>query len=373
MSQINPYIENYQPKDYGGVDTSHCELDCSLGVNYWPLPESVMKRLDEIPAEEVKHYPHNEDLLQMILQQLLDRYRSIAPALTAENIHLGCGSFDLLCSLNLLYANPDKTIMGHAPQFTAYVDHVHCIGANYVAYPLDKDKNYAFDGEAFAAMVRQERPNLICCENPNNPTGQSISCGDILAIIAAAKETNAAIIFDEAYGDYLPLKNSAIQYVDLGAQNGIDIYVTRTFSKGYGMAGMRMGYVIGPAHGIRQLKKLVVPFNCNALARRLAQAMMAVRPEYLTNLGESAKKANEYLYEKIRAMQKFKIAKTSLYTPICTLYVEDETVDLCKALNDVGVATVSCQTYDHMGKNAVRMMLCENLERLVELLAKAKV
>ena len=70
---------------------------------------------------------------------------------------------------------------------------------------------------------------------------------------------------------------------------------------------------------------------------------------------------------------KYHIAETSLYTPICTLYVDDEKVDLCKALADVGLATVSCATYENLGINAVRVMQCGDVDLLVKLLNKAEV
>lgn len=373
MSQINPYIESYEPKDYSGVDVSACELDCSLGVSYFPLPEDIFTRLGEIPESEVKHYPHNSELLQDIVTKLCARYKIVAPHLKSENVYWGCGSHDLLCKINLLYANANKVIMGHIPQFTAYIDNANCIGAKYIAYPLDKNNNYKFDTHAFCSMVLANEPNLICCENPNNPTGQTISPETMREIINAAKEVNAAVIFDEAYGDYVTDSLSAVPYVTYGEDQGVDVYVTRTFSKGYGAAGIRMGYVFGPAHGITQLKKVLIPFNSNELARQCAQVLLNLPYDYFINLREKTRQSNEYLYERIRAMGKYKIAETDMGTPICTLYVEDESVDLFQVLYDVGLGTVSGKYFDNLGQHAVRMMLCNNVERMAELLELAKV
>ena len=381
MSTINSYIENYVPKDYGGVDTSGCILDCALGVNDGPVPEEVLQTLAVMPSqpEIIQQYPHNKDVDTQNRQYLRELYRSVAPQLKDENIWFGNGSFDLLCNINLLYGNPNVKIMGEAPQFTAYVDNVHCIGVPFVSYKLDKAKNYRFDASDFCAMMRRERPALVCCENPNNPTGQAVPPEGFLEIVQAAKDAGSAVVFDEAYGDYLPLSQSAIPMIFEGEKLGVDVFVTRAFSKGYGMAGIRMGYVMGPAHAVTQLKKLVTPFNCNSVARCLARPVLANYPGFQRELSEKTKKINEWLYNSILLLKnakgdpKYHIAETSLYTPICTLYVDDEKVDLCKALADVGLATVSCATYENLGINAVRVMQCEDVDLLVKLLNKAEV
>ena len=381
MSTINPYIEHYEPKDYGGVDTSACILNCSLGVNYQPLPQEVLDTLRHMAdqPEILKQYPHHEDVDAQNCESLRALYRDIAPQLENENFWFGDGSFDLLCNLNLLYGNPNVKIMGEAPQFTAYVDNVHCIGVPFVSYKLDRQRNYLFDASAFCAMMVRERPALVCCKNPNNPTGQAVGFPGLRDIVLCAKETGSAVVFDEAYGDYLPKSQSAIPLIFEGEKLGVDVFVTRTFSKGFGMAGIRMGYVMGPAHAVTQLKKLVTPFNCNSPARFLARSMLTSCPDFQKRLSAGTREINERLYPAIRQMKnnkgeaKYHIAETSVHTPIFTLYVNDETVDLCRALADVGLAAVSCATYENLGANAVRIMLCEDIDLLIDLLEKADV
>ncbi len=374
MSIIHPYIENYAPKDYGDADFSGCELDCSLGVSGWPLPPEVTERLAEIPASELKNYPHNPALLAELTEALLARFRPAAPFLTAENIHFGCGSYDLLCGINRLYAGPGRSVFGHAPQFTAYVDHVRCIGARYEAYPLDPACGYRLDAGAFADAVRRapSSPALICCENPNNPTGQALAPGAAETLIAAARDTGAAVVFDEAYGDYLAPEESAAALIAEGERAGVDVFVTRSFSKGYGMAGIRLGYALGPRRAMAQLRKLVLLFDSSAPARQLAAAMLAARPDYPAELRARTREANEFLYPRIAAAGKYRMAETSVYTPICTLYAEEKSVDLCRALARAGIAAVSGRNFGNLGQNAVRLMLCDDLPRLAELLARAE-
>lgn len=368
MSKINDYIVRYTSKDYGSVDASQCELDCSLGVNCSPIPQSVVEVLHGITPEDIKYYPHDAQVLTALTDSILERYRPVAPTLTRGCVHYGCGSFDLLGAGCLLYANATKKVLGHAPQFGAYVDFIHMTGAKYVAYALNRDEGYAFEGEKFAAMILRERPHLIVCENPNNPTGQMLGRDTIRAIIDAAAQVDAAVIFDEAYGDYLPLEESAIGFIDEAYARGVHVLVSRTFSKAFGMAGMRLGYILGPEEAIDQLKKIVSPFNGNAPAKKLALAMLRDTTYQADILRGDVAKAKAALCRGIAEIGPYRIAKTAPSTPIFTMYVDDASIDLCKLLADAGICTVSCASYDNMGQNAVRVMFSDNYPRFIELL-----
>lgn len=373
MSKINPYIEFYTPDDYGDVDGSKVTLNCALGVNPKPLPEIITEVMNSLTLHDVHDYPHDETVMDNLRQGLLERYLPIAPDLTPEQLVFGCGSLNLMANLNNMYANPSSKVMGLAPQFTWYVAEVHFTGAQWVGYPLDKTNNYKLDIQGFAQAIRAEKPALICCENPNNPTGQALVKEDIMTLIDAAKDVDAAILFDEAYGEYLPMEQSAISCIAYGEEQGVDVYVTRSFSKGFGMAGLRMGYAVGPKYGSTHLAKITNPFYCSGISRRVASVAVNHELSHLHHLRRKTKATNTELYEKIRALGKYEIAHTSLYSPIFTLYVKDESVDLAQALLDVGIATVPGATFENLGKNAVRIMLCEDVALLVDLLAQANV
>lgn len=359
MAEINSYILNYDIKSYANAGGHTCRLDCSLGVNDDNIPARVLQCLTEISADTVKHYPHTEE----VIQKLIEKFDGITK-LAHENFSLGCGSIDLLYQINCLYLNPSKTVVGYAPQFSAYVDHVHFMGANYLPYVLKQEDGYAFHADEFISFMENNPAHLIYVDNPNNPTGQVIPLSEIEKIVAAAHHLNAAVIVDEAYGDYMPLENSAVslfhQYEHL--------YVTKSFSKGYGLAGMRMGYAMGNKQSIAQLNKLVTPFNCNGLARKLAISMLDGE-DYLKTLLERTTQKKEQL---LSGLTKIKAAKTAPYTPISLLYTEDPSVDLCHLLNQVGISTVSGASFDHLGIHAVRLMLCEDMSLLLELLKQAE-
>ncbi|MDR2629896.1 MAG: aminotransferase class I/II-fold pyridoxal phosphate-dependent enzyme, partial [Spirochaetaceae bacterium] len=237
--QLNEYVRMYTLKDYAvGEIPEPIDLDCSFGINPEDLPPSVMAKLKTIDQDTIKHYPHDETVLDTIAAY----YQSKSPDLAWLNrnfMFLGNGSIDILQNLNLIFLSGGKKVLGHGPQFTAYIDHVACLGAAYEYCAMEKANNYKFEADKYLAKMN-EAYNLFIVENPNNPTGQIIDLADIEKIAAKAASMNKILIVDEAYGDYMPLANSAINRIPKYP----NIAVTRTFSKGFGMAGLRLGYVI---------------------------------------------------------------------------------------------------------------------------------
>ncbi|MDR0583187.1 MAG: aminotransferase class I/II-fold pyridoxal phosphate-dependent enzyme [Treponema sp.] len=258
-------------KDYGkGGAPLDTILDCSLGVNPAPLPSQVMLALQNIDQHAIKQYPHDETVLEKIA--LYYRNKGIS-WLSAGHMFLGDGSLDILRSLNFLCLTYGKRVLGQGPQFTAYLDHVNCLGAHFEYYPMSKGNNYKFEAENYLNRMTSNH-DLFIVENPNNPTGQVAALADIDSIAARAASYNKILIVDEAYGDYMPIENSAINLIPTYP----NVVVTRTFSKAFGMAGIRMGYIITSSgqtsDTLIQFRKVENQFNCNGIARILGMAFL---------------------------------------------------------------------------------------------------
>jgi histidinol-phosphate aminotransferase len=351
--KMNGHIRAYTPKDYGyEAPESLVDLDCSLGVNQEDLPDSVFAKLKELGVENqdpVKQYPYGG----IVPGKIADWYRRRGlDWLKPENTILGCGSFGLLCNINLLCLSGRKRVLGHAPQFPAYVDHVNYIGARYDTYVFPRAKKYQFEAEAYLEAM-DRRYDLFIVENPNNPTGQEMRLDDIQAIAAKAGSLNTILVVDEAYGDYLELSRSAINLIPQHP----NVVVVRTFSKGLGMAGVRLGYAFVSSENdiLPNLKKLETPFNCNGVARFLAEAVIEGHEEIL--------KIEEVRVNKqkvLSALTKLKAAETSERTPIMTIYYDTPSprFSLQKFLaENAGLGTVNCAAYHGLDQRAVRLML----------------
>ncbi|MDR0552018.1 MAG: aminotransferase class I/II-fold pyridoxal phosphate-dependent enzyme [Spirochaetaceae bacterium] len=363
MLKMNEYITVYTPKDYSGhLPQGGIDLDCTLGVNPSPLPKLVLQSLqgiNEINQSKIKHYPHDETLREKLA---LYYKRQGINGIDAENLILGDGSIDLLYNINLLFLGGGKKALGYAPQFTAYTDHVNCIGALYNAYILKRENNYRFEADEYIKKMNTEYA-LYIIENPNNPTGQVLNLNDVRKIAAKALALDTVLIVDEAYGDYMEIADSALNLIN----EFPNIIVTRSFSKGMGMAGMRLGYAaVSVQSGILpQIKKTLCPFNCNAIARLLACAMLdSIMDEGGISLIINTNEISECKNKTLASLTKLKAAHTSPRTPIFTLYypVEDAPgqppFDLQRFLAEkVRLAAVGCGTYDGLDARAVRIML----------------
>lgn len=360
MKRIHPYILEMTQKSYARENVTGVPLvDCSLGVNPYGIPKQVIESLQKIPENVINQYPHDST----VVDKIIEKYQTVV-SLTREHISLGNGSFDMLKKVNRLFLDAEKSVLGYLPQFSAYVDDIHCIGANYVAYLLDKEKKYCFNVDEFLECFKHSDVSLLIIENPNNPTGQIIPIEEIEKIVIAAQKRSVFVLIDEAYGDYMPLENSSAVLVNKYSNVG----VARSFSKGYGMAGIRFGYLIA-SRGIHTvLKKVSSPYDCNSLARVLAAKILEDK-NYCTSIMERVKKDKQAV---ISSIKKLKIAHTSMTTPIMLLYCEDESIDLSQILLEEGIDTICGLAFDNLKQNSVRMMMCDNTPLLIELLMKVE-
>lgn len=388
LRSVNDHIRAYVPKDYAGtVVEGQMQVDCSLGVNTDLLGDSVFQRLHQFEQRtifregnfaEIKYYPHDETLKEELARWY--RCNGIGEGwLTGENFILGNGSYDILCGMNLLCLGPGRKVLGHAPQFTAYIDHVACTGGTYEACLLPEKRNFAFDTEGYLEAM-DDSFDLFIVENPNNPTGQVLPLSAVLAIAQKALEMEKILVVDEAYGEYIPFGASAINLVE----EFPNVLVTRSFSKGWGMAGLRLGYGVASRKSdlLEQLQKLVLPFNSNAVARTLAEAALKNKlenPEDPFNIWPVIRN-KQRLLEKVdacalRYRRRIRAAETYFSTPILMLRYDggDENLHLARHLLNHGILTVSCETYDGVGKEAVRIMLpeTEKMPLLLKLMEQA--
>lgn len=385
---INPYIRDYVSKDYAGsLPEGEVRLDCSLGVNADLLGNCIFQRLHAFRQRteahggdfaEIKYYPHGSTLKEA----LVGWYRGNGVGegwLTADHFILGNGSYDVLCGLNLLCLTGGRKVLGHAPQFTAYVDHVHCTGSVYACCYLNRADGYRFHAEDYLGMMGPEY-GLFIVENPINPTGLPVSLADIGAIARRAEELGRVLVVDEAYAEYLPFSSSAINLIPAHP----NLIVTRSFSKGWGMAGVRLGYGVSSTHSdlLPQLEKLVLPFNSNGVGRVLAQTALESKFEHPEDpFGvQPVIRSKRALLEAIQGYNSrygraLRVAATCESTPIMMLYYEDGGPDfhLQRHLMTQGLLTVSCESYVGLDAAGVRLMLPEPgaMPLLLELLEEA--
>ena len=179
------------------------------------------------------------------------------------DILLGNGSDEIIQILAMAIAKPGAVILGLEPSFVMYRMIAAYVGARYVGVPLKAD--FTLDVDATLAAIAEHQPALIFIAYPNNPTGNLFDAGQLTRILDAAQ---GLVVMDEAYHvfaetSFLP---QLAQYPNL--------LVMRTLSK-LGLAGLRLGFLVGAPTWLRELDKLRLPYNVNVLTQQVAERVLA--------------------------------------------------------------------------------------------------
>lgn len=214
----------------------------------------------------------------------------------AQNmITLGNGSNDILELIARAYVTPAHTVIFSEHAFAVYPLVTQAIGASARVTPA---KNWGYDLTAIQAAIC-EHTRLIFIANPNNPTGTWVNNAELQAFLKAVPE-NVLVVLDEAYCEYVDHP---------GYPNGLEwqaqypnVIVTRTFSKAYGLAGLRVGYAISHPDIANILNRVRQPFNVNSLALVAATAAMA-DSAYLQEVKAANQKGMQQLTSAFTAMK----------------------------------------------------------------------
>lgn len=187
-----------------------------------------------------------------------------------ENVALGCGSTEILCIADEAFVSPGQHLVVADPTFEAVIEYVNAAHGAAVKVPLTKD--YRHDLDVMAAQCNADTGLVYVC-NPNNPTGTIVTRDELAAFVERVPRS-AMILVDEAYYDFAvdPRYSTAIPLI----ADHPNVIVSRTFSKVYGMAGMRLGYGVGAKEAVARLRPYnLQPFNGNAAVLAAARASLA--------------------------------------------------------------------------------------------------
>jgi len=182
-------------------------------------------------------------------------------------IVLGNGSNDVLEMAARAFLSPATSAVFSEHAFAVYPLATLAVGATGIAAPA---RDYGHDLAAMLAAIRADT-RMVFIANPNNPTGTLLSNADILAFLEQVP-SQVVVVLDEAYGEYLPseLQSDALTWL----ARFPNLIVTRTFSKAYGLAGLRVGYALASAAVADMLNRVRQPFNVNSLALVAATAAL---------------------------------------------------------------------------------------------------
>ncbi len=186
---------------------------------------------------------------------------------SADQIILGSGSTDLIdLTARTLLREDDSGITSHG-SFPMYYISIRAAGARLIEVP---QKSYVMDLDGMVRAI-EPRTRLIYVANPNNPTGTLFSADEFERFLARVPES-VLVVLDEAYFEYVERADYS-RSMEL-VRRGKNLLVLRTFSKVYGLAGLRIGYAIGSAELLAEMNKVRSPFNTSIVAQAAALAAL---------------------------------------------------------------------------------------------------
>ena len=241
---------------YDPVLGGRAGLRLDLNENTAGCSPRVLARLRELTANDIGYYREREPMEAMVAAHLgVNSGEVLLTNGVDEAIHLLCEAF----------LEPGDEVLLAVPTFVMYEILGAATGARIVKVPSEED--YRFPSSRLAAQINPHT-RLIAIANPNNPTGTVAEADELIEIARRAPE--AAVLIDEAYFEFYG--KTLMGEWGRGLPN---LFVARTFSKAYGMAGLRVGVLAGNAEHVALARRITSPFNVNAVGLACLPAALA--------------------------------------------------------------------------------------------------
>ena len=281
LEQINPYMPGKpieEVKRSLGLDEVY-----KLASNEIPFPPSYINKAIQEELKNINRYP--EGGCFYLRKDLAKRLR-----VDEEQIIFGNGSDEIIVlALRALVEKSDEVIVAY-PTFLIYEMQAQIHGAKIVKVPL---KNFGYDLDRMAKAVTK-KTKIIFIANPDNPSGTYVNDDQVKRFLSKIPKT-VLVFFDEAYFEFAP-KNFP-KTLELLKKRG-NIIFSRTFSKAYGLAGLRVGYGVTTKRLAGILNRIREPFNVNRLAQVAAIAALGNKT-FMKKVVSYAVKEKSYLYEEL--------------------------------------------------------------------------
>jgi histidinol-phosphate aminotransferase len=281
-------LDSISPYKQGKSEIADCPDPIKLSSNessFGPSPDTIAAF--KSVADNLHRYPDGSQI--QLRQTLADVHN-----LDVKKIVCGNGSEELIGLIVRSYISPGDEMLLSENHFIMCPIYGRAQGADVIFAP---EKDYKIDVDALLERV-SEKTRMIIVANPNNPTGTYISESEIRRLHAGLPE-NVLLLVDDAYAEYVTTDDykTSLDMVD----QYDNVVVTRTFSKIYGLAGLRIGWAYCPQSVLENIQRIRTPFNANSAA--MAAAAAAVKDiEYVAMVREHTARWQKIIAERVTAM-----------------------------------------------------------------------
>lgn len=330
-------------------------LDFSSNVNPMGVPKAAIRAIkDSISKSSL--YPDSDSRK---LRESLAKYTKLSP----ENIVVGNGATEIIYQFCNAFLSAKQNVLIPIPTFLEYEKAVKLNGSKIIFF---KTLDLEADLDSFILQIPQNGCIFIC--NPNNPTGRLTKKENILKIIRVAKNKNSLVFLDECFIELVPdFNESLISHVSR-FQN---LFILRSLTKSFGLAGIRIGYGIGNKKIISLLNKTKIPWNTSIIAQMAAIASLG-DADHLKKSKILIKQESKYLKKSISQIPSFHVIDSSTNFLLIKSSLPSKLIQ--KKLLEKKILVRDCSTFRGLGDYFIRIAIKTHKEnqQLVSALEKLK-
>jgi histidinol-phosphate aminotransferase len=261
--QISPYVAGKPVEEIQREFNLEKIVKLASNENMLPIPENVRKAIND-ELSQIHCYPDSDN--HYLRQRLATLH-----GLRLEQVIAGAGSVELIHMLVRTFLKTGETVLTSEKTFSLYKIAATEFAGKAAFYETPMDENLCFDLEAMARRIDRQT-KIIFITNPNNPTGTFVPAGAVRQFIKDVPK-DKLVVLDNAYQEYVDNQEDYVSGLD-EIQAGKNVVVLRTFSKVYGLAGLRVGYAMAKPEIISILERVKAPFNVTRIGQRAALASL---------------------------------------------------------------------------------------------------
>ncbi|WP_269854394.1 histidinol-phosphate transaminase [Streptomyces sp. RPT161] len=303
MTRIDdlPIRDELRGKTPYGAPQLDVPVRLNTNENPYPLPEPLVERIAERvrgAARELNRYP-DRDAVELRTQLAAYLTRTTGHRIGLAGVWAANGSNEVIQQLLQTFGGPGRTAIGFEPSYSMHALISRSTGTGWISGARQAD--FTIDVEEAKAQIAALRPDVVFVCSPNNPTGTAVEADTVLALYEAAQAAKAGtagalVVVDEAYGEFSH-RPSLLPLIE-GRPN---LVVSRTMSKAFGAAGLRLGYLAADPAVVDAVQLVRLPYHLSAVTQATALAALE-HTDTLLGYVEQLKAERDRLVTELRAI-----------------------------------------------------------------------
>ncbi|WP_369237983.1 histidinol-phosphate transaminase [Streptomyces sp. R21] len=292
-----PVRDELRGKSPYGAPQLDVPVRLNTNENPYPLPEPLVERIAERVREAARNLNRYPDRDAVELRTELARYltKTGGHRVAAENVWAANGSNEVIQQLLQTFGGPGRTAIGFEPSYSMHALIARGTGTGWISGPRNED--FTIDRAAAEQAIAENRPDVVFITTPNNPTGNAVPPETVLALYEAAQAAKPSmVVVDEAYIEFSH-GDSLLPLLE-GRPN---LVVSRTMSKAFGAAGLRLGYLAAHPAVVDAVQLVRLPYHLSAVTQATALAALE-HTDTLLGYVEQLKAERDRLVAELRAI-----------------------------------------------------------------------